>query len=112
MTKSIVRSKRLRKKLYVGEFATLGFNFCYTINLDSVAEYEAFFDRFVDLINKRNLFISLKSHHEKFEGFVSSVERYGNATEEDRSAITAALKAASIVSDITVGELVDAAYIG
>ena len=111
MTDKIVRSKRLRKKMHLGEFAILGFEFSYTINVDSVEEYQAFFDSFVNVVGERNLFISLNTCSGKFAGIVSSGDRYGNASEEDRSAIAAALESSKIVSDITVGELVDAAYI-
>ena len=108
MTHEIVRSKRLRKKMHVGEFAIQGFGFNYAINLESEEAYEAFFNNFVDLIGERNLFISLNSYSGRFEGIVTSGERYGNATEADRAAVIAALEASDIVSDMTVGELMDA----
>lgn len=113
MTNKILRSKRLRKKLYLEEFAILGFEFSYTINLDSAEEYETFFEGFINVIDERNLFIGLDSYPGKFQGFVTSGERYGNATEDDRKAVLAALESSKLVSDVSVGELVDAAsYIG
>lgn len=44
------------------------------------------------------------------EGSVTSADRYGNATEEDRSALQALLDSSDIVSEVKVGELVDAFY--
>ena len=52
MTNKTLRSKRLRKKLYLEEFAILGFEFSYTINLDSAEEYETFFEGFI--LEKKN----------------------------------------------------------
>lgn len=110
MTTEIVRSKRLRKKLYLGEFAIMGFEFSCKINLDSEVDYEQFFDSFADLADSRNLFVSLDNVEEVFEGFVTSGERYGSAKEEDRKAIEEILSANKIVSDVVIGELVDAYY--
>lgn len=41
---------------------------------------------------------------------MTSADRYGNATEEDKSAIESFLSGQSIVSDVKVGTLVDAMY--
>jgi uncharacterized protein YggL (DUF469 family) len=110
MTKDIVRSKRLRKKLYLAEFAIMGFEFSCKINLDSEAEYEQFFDSFADLVDSKNLFVSLDNVEQVFEGFVTSGERYGSATAEDRKAIEDILNSYKVVSDVVMGELVDAYY--
>ena len=107
MAKEVVRSRRLRKKLYVGEFAILGFDFTCKINIDSDAEYETFLEAFADVADSRNLFISLDNEEEMFEGFVTSHDRYGSATDEDRAAIDAILTEQSIVSDVVVSKLVD-----
>ena len=61
MSKTNNRSKRLQKKLYLGEFSILGFEFSCKINLDSVTEYEAFFDHFADMAHNNNLFVSLEA---------------------------------------------------
>ncbi|MFT5085141.1 MAG: hypothetical protein ACI9Y1_003199 [Lentisphaeria bacterium] len=107
MTNEIVRSKRLRKKLYLDEFAILGFEFSYKISLASQADYDTFFDSFVDLIDSRDLFITIDAHLERFEGFVTTSERYGSTTEEDRTAVKQLLESSEVVSEIIVGELED-----
>ena len=107
MTKEVVRSRRLRKKLYVGEFAIMGFDFSCKIDIKSEGEFEAFLEAFSDAAESRNLVISLDNVDELFEGFVTSHDRYGSATEEDRAAIEAVLSAHSIVSDVIVSKLID-----
>lgn len=107
MTKEVVRSRRLRKKLYVGEFAVMGFDFSCEINIKSEAEFEAFLEAFSDAAESKNLVISLDSIDESFEGFVTSADRYGSASEEDRAAIEAVLSAHSIVTDVIVSKLID-----
>jgi uncharacterized protein len=110
MTTPIKRSNRLRKKLYLDEYAILGFEFSCKIDLSEEADYGQFFDNFAGQVEDRNLFVSLDGNEELFEGFVTSGDRYGSATEEDRKAIEGALSAYKIVSDVTIGKLVDACY--
>ncbi len=107
MTKEVVRSRRLRKKLYVGEFAIMGFDFSCKVDINSDAEFEAFLEAFADVAEEKNLLISLDNADEQFEGFVTSHDRYGSATEEDKAAIEAVLSAHSIISDVVVSKLLD-----
>ena len=110
MSNEIVRSRRLRKKLYLDEFSILGFEFSCKIDEVPEQDYDAFFDAFADQAEKRDLFVSIDGQDNQFEGFVTSGNRYGSATEDDRKAMEETLAAASIVSDIVVGPLVDAFY--
>jgi len=98
--------------MYLGEFSIMGFEFSCKINLDSEAEYEVFFDQFADFVDGKNLFVSLDANEELFEGFVTSGDRYGNASEEHRKAVEQALSSYAIVSEVTVGELINAYYPG
>ncbi|ATI03086.1 MAG: YggL family protein [Cycloclasticus pugetii] len=107
MAKEIGRSRRLRKKLYVGEFAIMGFEFTCKVDIDSDTQFEEFLEAFADVAEDKNLLISLDNDDEQFEGFVTSHDRYGSATEEDKAAIEAVLLAHSIVSDVEVSKLVD-----
>ena len=107
MAKEIGRSRRLRKKLYVGEFAIMGFEFTCKVDIDSDTQFEEFLEAFADVAEDKNLLISLDNDDEQFEGFVPSHDRYGSATEEDKAAIEAVLLAHSIVSDVEVSKLVD-----
>lgn len=110
MTKKTVRSRRLRKKLYLDEFAVLGFEFTCGLNVKSDDDYQQFFDGFAELVDARNLFVSVDGNNNQLEGFVSSADRYSSATEEDRKAIEEALKSYDIMSDVQVSELEDAYY--
>lgn len=110
MNKNTVRSRRLRKKLYLDEFAVLGFEFTCSINTDSDEEYEQFFDSFADLIDARDLFVSLDGDGGQLIGFVSAGGRYASATEDDRAAIEQALNSYKIMNDVSIGALVDACY--
>jgi len=110
MSEAIKRSNRLRKKLYLDEFAILGFEFSCKIDLSVEADYGQFFDNFAGQVEDRNLFVSLDGDDEQFEGFVTSGDRYGSATEEDRKAVEEALSAYKIVSEVKIAKLVDACY--
>jgi uncharacterized protein YggL (DUF469 family) len=104
------RSRRLQKKMYMGEWAILGFEFNFKLTEASDEEYELFFNSLEALVNTEELYISLDNNSETFEGSVTSAERYTSATEENRAAIEALLNSHAMVSDVKVGDLVDAFY--
>ncbi|MCL6416749.1 YggL family protein [Aestuariirhabdus sp. Z084] len=104
------RSKRLRKKLYLGEFAVMGFEFTCRINLKEESEFDDLFDGLADLMAQRDLLVIGGGSEESFEGYVVSSERYQSTTEEDRKAVEQWLSAQSSISDATVAELTDAHY--
>jgi uncharacterized protein YggL (DUF469 family) len=110
MTENIERSKRLRKKLHLGEFAIIGFPFTCRVTVVSPPDYETFFKEFATLVNARHLYIDLDGHGGIFDGRVTSADRYGNTTEADRAAIETMLNNHNMVSEVAVGELVDAHY--
>jgi uncharacterized protein YggL (DUF469 family) len=110
MSETITRNRRLRKKLHLEEFAILGFEFSFTLANLSGDDYEQFFTSFAAFADSQNLYITLGNDKEMFEGSVTSAERYGNATDEDRAAIEALLNSHSIVTNVKVGSLVDACY--
>lgn len=110
MSEKISRNRRIRKKLYLDEWAILGFEFSCKLTEASEAQYEAFFNSFAELVKTEDLYISLDNDSESFQGSVTSAERYGNATEEDRAAIEALLTSNPIVTEVKVGGLVDAFY--
>ncbi|ROS05682.1 hypothetical protein EDC56_1228 [Sinobacterium caligoides] len=107
---SNTQSRRLRKKLYLGEFAILGFEFSSQLSFNDEAGYDAFFDGLIALIDGRELMISGGGNKSHFEGFVTSNQRYGSTSEDDRNAVQAWLTAQECVSDIKVGELTDVYY--
>ena len=104
------RTKRLQKKMYLGEWAILGFEFSFKLTEASEEQYEQFFNSLEALVNSEELYISLENDNESFQGSVTSAERYGNTTEENRAAVEALLNNNAIVSEVNVGVLVDAFY--
>jgi uncharacterized protein YggL (DUF469 family) len=110
MSEKISRKRRIRKKLHLDEFAILGFQFSCKLAVASEADYEVFFNNLTELVNTQHLFINLDNDGELFEGFVTSADRYGNATEEDRESVEAGLNSHTIVSEVKVSRLVDAYY--
>lgn len=110
------RTKRLQKKMYLGEWAILGFEFSFVLTeaseeqYEQYEQYEQFFNSLEALVNTEELYISLENDNESFQGSVTSAERYGNTTEENRTAVEALLNNNAIVSEVNVGVLVDAFY--
>ena len=101
------RSRRLRKKLHLGEFQEFGF----MVDIELVADVspearEAFVEALlVDVIDAR----CLAYGGGELGGFVCGYEK-PSATEEDRAALREWLSARSEVLSADVGELVDAWY--
>jgi uncharacterized protein YggL (DUF469 family) len=110
MSEQPTRNRRLQKKMYLGDWAILGFEFSFNLTEASEEQYELFFNSLEELVNTEDLYISLHNNSESFEGSATSAERYGNASEEDRAAIESLLNSHAIVSEVKVGGLVDAFY--
>jgi uncharacterized protein YggL (DUF469 family) len=91
MHKKAARSRRLRKKLYEGEFSEFGFVIDFTIEDGVEDHFDAFMDGFIDLIESRGLSTGGGLNGVANTGgfFVCSSSRYGSATEDDRKAIEA-----------------------
>lgn len=104
------RNRRQRKKLHLDEWAILGFEFSCQLDKASETEYGLFFDALKELVSTQHLYMTIENDSESFAGFVTSADRYGNATEEDRTAVETLMKSHSIVKDIKMGKLVDAFY--
>ncbi len=107
---TVVRSRRLRKKLHLEEFAITGFEFTCNISADEDGSYDSFFTGLKSLVDARNLFIQFDHDNDQFIGFVTSAARYGNVTEDDKSALATAFDTQANISDVNIGELVDAFY--
>ena len=105
MTKN--RSRRLRKKLHVGEFLELGFNLSFTMNKDMSTEaMDAFVDRFLtEAIYGQGLFFG-GGIGEMTEGFVS--KHRGTATEAHRQYIETWLIKQRDVFSAEIGDLTNA----
>jgi hypothetical protein len=99
--------KRLRKKLYLGEFAVMGFEFSTSLSNFSDDQIDGFFDALVEFIDSRDLQIGGGGSKDKFGGYISSNSRYGSTTDEDRSALEAWLGNQSGISAVSVQPLSD-----
>jgi len=78
------KKKRLRKKLFLSEFAIYGFEFNCKVNLKSETEVDQFLDEIIDLAVSRKLHVGGGGGQSDFDMFVCSEYNYGSATEEDR----------------------------
>ncbi|MCP5078102.1 MAG: DUF469 family protein [Psychromonas sp.] len=110
INQNIKRSRRLRKKLYIDEFSVYGFEIIITFADFDENTFDAFLDEMVDFIESRNLIIGGGGGVDEFEAFVSSNERYGSASEDDRNAVSNWLEGRSVVQSVEVSDLVDANY--
>ena len=100
------RSRRLRKKLHIGEFQTLGFEYdLIWSEAPSVEVQERFIDQLLEeVIEPRSLALGGGVTC----GFV--LARRGSATNEDRAALEAWLRQWTTVRHARVGQLQDAWY--
>ncbi len=99
------RSRRLRKKLYLDEFAVFGFECDCKIDVEIGADFDAFIDDFVDFLDSRKLIAGGGGSPDDFAMFVMSAARYESATEADLEAVKNWLN-----SNIVTSELVNAYY--
>ena len=103
--------KRLRKKLYLGEFKELGFEIA--VDLAEGMNDEQL-DAFISTFGEE----ALDKNDLDFEGGVNAsalfgliiLSKRGSVSEKQRSDIEAWLKGRTEVKAVTVGELVDAWY--
>lgn len=101
-------NRRLRKKHHLGEFKQLGFQLRADLRPEiSDADLDAFFGRWLDVLEQRDLLFSGSAGRGKFEGFIMRAGR-DNATEEDRQAIGASLTGDAIFLRNEIDELSDA----
>jgi uncharacterized protein YggL (DUF469 family) len=105
-----IKSRRLRKKLYLDEFAMLGFEFSCSLNAKSSDDFDSLLSQLVDFVESRDLSMGGGGNTELFSAFICSDRRYGSATDEDRDSISAWLDKQEGISNITVSKLVDANY--
>jgi len=104
------KSRRIRKKLFLGEFAILGFEISCETDIKDFDRYDAFVDDFIDYIDGLGLCFG-GGGLELFEGFLCSIDRYGSTTEEQKAQVIAWLEARPEVKNAKAGNLVDANYL-
>ncbi|TWX65175.1 DUF469 family protein [Colwellia demingiae] len=105
-----VKSRRLRKKLYLDEFSVKGVELDCSLTCKEESELATIMDDFLLYVDSLNLCIGGGGDLTSFAGFISSNERYGSVTESHISSISNWLKERKIVSEFNIGELVDANY--
>lgn len=102
------RSRRQRKKMHIGEFQELGFEYEVEFkNKLPADEQEALMDKFLtEVVVPRRLMLGGWLS----EGFVTAYPR-GSAKDEDRTAVEQWLKAQFKDASVRVSELKDAGYV-
>ena len=102
------RSRRQRKKMHIGEFQELGFEYEVTLKQELTPQaQEAFMEKLLaEVVLPRNLVVGGWVR----EGFVTAYPR-GSATEADRAAVEQWLKAQAPDASVRVSELKDAWYV-
>jgi hypothetical protein len=104
------RSRRLRKKLYLEEFAILGFEVSCDLNLDNEEGFDVLLNEFLGFLDSRELCMGGGGNTNSFGAFICSDHRYGSASNDDKEAVVAWLGSNKAVSNVVAGELVDANY--
>jgi uncharacterized protein YggL (DUF469 family) len=104
------KNRRLRKKLYLDEFAMLGFEFSCTLNATNSDDFDSLLSQLVDFVESRDLSMGGGGDTTLFTAFICSDHRYESATNKDLDAITAWLDANEAIDNVTVGKLIDANY--
>jgi len=106
------RSKRLRKKLFLDEFATYGFELECEFKQDLPEEQiSQFVDSFfIEAVSAKGLVFGGGLSSKRLSGFICSNQRYGSTTGEDKKNLHAWLCAQSAVAKVETGEIIDANY--
>lgn len=102
------KTKRVQKKLFLGEFAVYGFEVSGKIAQES--EFDDFFDNFIEFIESRSLCFGGGYTKNFFDGFITNIEQYGSVNEEERQEVEKWLSSQDKLSDVKVNDLVDANY--
>lgn len=109
-SQQVKRSKRLNKKLYVGDYAVLGFEVSFKFSDLDEQTFDTFFSEIVSFVESRNLIMGGAGGSQNFVIYISSYGRYVSATEEDRSEFEKWLAERDFIIDANVAALSDAYY--
>ncbi|KAB7654255.1 YggL family protein [Plesiomonas shigelloides] len=102
------RSRRLRKKLHVGEFAVFGFEFSCELNAFDEEKVDTLVDDFISFIEPRKLMMGGGVSEFTFEAFVCGDG--SPCSELDRIAVGEWLENHSLCKKVVLGHLVNAYY--
>lgn len=109
-TNQVKRSNRLNKKLYVGNYAVLGFELSFKFADVNEQDFDRFFNDIVTFVDSRNLIMGGAGGTQSFIIYISCYGRYDSATEQDRSAFEQWLTTYDFIVDAAVAPLSDAYY--
>ncbi|MCL2913897.1 YggL family protein [Shewanella corallii] len=104
------KSRRLRKKLYLGEFAVYGFQLQSQLTCDAEQEYDEFTDELMALLESRELCCVCGASNGVCDAIIMPETRYGSPSEEDRQVLNDWLKGHAKVTEFQLGELLDLTY--
>lgn len=104
------KSRRLAKKLYLGEFAEHGFMLTCTLALADEQAFSEFLEKVLVQVEARELVLAGGGDKTQFEAFIWSAHRYGSATVEDIRVLSDWFATQATVSNLKTTELVDANY--
>ncbi|WP_417223407.1 50S ribosome-binding protein YggL [Amphritea sp.] len=100
-------NRRLRKKLYLGEFAVNLFEIHVKLSTSKESDLDAFIASFVDQLEKQGLTYFGYSDPDGIQGHVLSQQRYESPTESQRQALSEWCGTYPTIESYELGELVD-----
>ncbi len=103
-------NRRIRKKLYLGEFAIMGFEFSCSIDEMDETKVNDFFSELLSFLESNNMLFSGGGTKDNFGGYITSQLRYGSLTAADSETLNTWLSSNSGVTDIHLEDLSDAIY--
>jgi|TARA_B110000116_G_scaffold107319_1_gene93251 uncharacterized protein YggL (DUF469 family) len=110
MSTVTAHNRRQRKKLHLAEFAVQGFDLSCQIALKTEAELDAFFKSLAAFIHSQQLLIWADGDAGQLSAYVTSDQRYGSVSDDNRTDIEAWLHTKPELSEISIGALVDTYY--
>ncbi len=103
--------KRMRKKLFLNEYKSLGFELIIEVKKgtenDKIIDL---LDDFIDFLDERDLSINARDNELNSAMLITSSLKYGSASNEDINACESWLKNKEIVKQIKIGNLIDSWY--
>ncbi|MGI2260706.1 50S ribosome-binding protein YggL [Shewanella sp. GXUN23E] len=104
------KSRRLRKKLYLGEFAVFGCQLQCQLSCTSAQEHDDFTDALMAFLESRELCCLCGASNGVCDAIILPEARYGAPSADDLQALTSWLQAQDKVTGFQLGELLDLNY--
>ncbi|BCN23882.1 hypothetical protein VYA_11010 [Vibrio alfacsensis] len=101
------KSKRVRKKLFLDEFAKFGVQVKFQFDYEDAQDSELFFDDFFTFLGDQDLTFYGGHSKNDFSAVVLSQGRYTSITDKERTEIENWLNTHKLCSDVVVSEVVD-----